>query len=283
MSFCSDVTRATFTPGPSSSSKRVTVGPIVIPTSVVSTPCCCSDSCRTRPRASTSARLIDWASARCSSVTGGSVHELVAGPSSSDAVAVEAAAAVDAAAGAAGSVERSAATVGSSSKSFPASYGPAGPRASGVAAAPAPALATAASSSGSSSLRSDEISLSARWAARPIGTATNDTPRPVPEAIVRSDAWVISITPTSSAPSRSTTEPTSASKVRSGSPTIQPTTPPASLTPSTEKPSGPLAMCRRPRPARPTNVQPNTSRHGLDERPSRISTMPSTTSSGGTR
>ena len=39
MSFCRLVTRATLTPGPSSNSYRVTVGPTVIPTSDVVTPC----------------------------------------------------------------------------------------------------------------------------------------------------------------------------------------------------------------------------------------------------
>src|SRR6476661_2758673 len=79
------VTRATLTPAPSSSSYLVTVGPTVIPTRAVSTPCWASDSWRTLPRASTSARLTDCAPVRWRIESGGSVHRLE--PSSADGTA----------------------------------------------------------------------------------------------------------------------------------------------------------------------------------------------------
>ena len=59
---------------------------------------------------------------------------------------------------------------------------------------------------------------------------------------------------------RTTIEPNSAISVRSGSPTIQPITPPESVTPLTEKPSGPRATWMTPRAVSPTSDQPMTSR-----------------------
>ncbi len=56
MSLARLVTRATFTPGPSSSSNRVTVGPTVCPRSRVSTPCAANALTRARPAALISAR-----------------------------------------------------------------------------------------------------------------------------------------------------------------------------------------------------------------------------------
>ena len=63
---------------------------------------------------------------------------------------------------------------------------------------------------------------------------------PVRVAIVRNDAWVISSSPPMPRATRTTIDPNSAISVRSGSPTTQPITPPESVTPLTEKPSGPL-------------------------------------------
>ena len=74
MSFWRLVTRATFTPGPSSSSYRVTVGPTVMPTSCVSTPWDASDSCRVLPRASISAMLTDCWPACFRWLSGGNTH-----------------------------------------------------------------------------------------------------------------------------------------------------------------------------------------------------------------
>ena len=74
MSFWRLVTRATLTPGPSSSSYRVTVGPTVIPSSVVSTPCDASDSCNITPRASTALRSIFCSPGRSRNVIGGSTQ-----------------------------------------------------------------------------------------------------------------------------------------------------------------------------------------------------------------
>ena len=81
MSFCRLVTRATLTPVPSSSSYRVTVGPTVIPTSVVSTPCDDSDSWSIRPRASTSLRSMACSPGRSRNVIGGRIHSPTLAPS----------------------------------------------------------------------------------------------------------------------------------------------------------------------------------------------------------
>ena len=70
------VTRATLTPGPSSSSKRVTVGPTVIPISRVSTPCDASDSCKSSPRAATRALSTSCASVRESNELSGRTQML---------------------------------------------------------------------------------------------------------------------------------------------------------------------------------------------------------------
>ena len=78
------VTRATLTPGASSSSNRVTDGPTTIPTSRVSTPCSARACSRVRPCSSTSRRSISWAPLRLSTESGGSLHgdALDAGPRS---------------------------------------------------------------------------------------------------------------------------------------------------------------------------------------------------------
>src|SRR6478752_8863845 len=68
------VTRATFTPAPSSSSYRVTVGPTVMPTSCVSTPCDASDSCSVAPRRSISDMLTACWPACLSRLIGGNVQ-----------------------------------------------------------------------------------------------------------------------------------------------------------------------------------------------------------------
>ena len=73
---------------------------------------------------------------------------------------------------------------------------------------------------------------------------------------------------------RTTIDPNSAISVRSGSPTIHPITPPESVTPLTEKPSGPRATWRMPSAVRPTNDQPMTRRYGLDERELRMNDTP---------
>ena len=57
MSLFSAVTFETLTPGASSNSYLVTVGPTTIPTSLVSTPCVANARSRTRPLSSTSASL----------------------------------------------------------------------------------------------------------------------------------------------------------------------------------------------------------------------------------
>ncbi len=77
------VTRATFTPGASSSSYRVTVGPTVIPTSRVSTPWAASAASSTRPASSTSRSSTSWAELRASKLSDGSFHDpfAAAGPS----------------------------------------------------------------------------------------------------------------------------------------------------------------------------------------------------------
>ena len=139
-----------------------------MPTSVVSTPCCCSDSCSTRPRASTSARLIDCAPARCSNVTGGSVHELFAGSSSDVSPSASRPPPASASASAARSAVRRRRWGRRRSRS-PASYGPAGPSGEWRRRRRCRPLGgrrrrPSASSSGSSSLLSDEISLE-----RPLG------------------------------------------------------------------------------------------------------------------
>jgi hypothetical protein len=65
---------ATFTPGPSSSSKRVTVGPTVIPTRRVSTPCS-AKACSSRvPVSLTAARSTDWLPDSSSNELGGNFH-----------------------------------------------------------------------------------------------------------------------------------------------------------------------------------------------------------------
>ena len=73
---------------------------------------------------------------------------------------------------------------------------------------------------------------------------------------------------------RTTIDPNSAISVRSGSPTTQPITPPASVTPLTENPSGPLATWMTPSAVRATSDQPITSRYGLDERELRMNDTP---------
>ncbi len=73
---------------------------------------------------------------------------------------------------------------------------------------------------------------------------------------------------------RTTIDPNSAINVRSGSPTIQPITPPESVTPLTENPSGPLATWMMPRTVRATSDQPITRRYGLDERELRMNDTP---------
>ena len=82
MSLARLVTRATFTPGPSSSSNRVTVGPTVCPSSRVSTPCAASALTRARPAALISARSSSWAFERDNSLDGGNRHSPVAAPAS---------------------------------------------------------------------------------------------------------------------------------------------------------------------------------------------------------
>ena len=71
MSLCKLVTLATLTPGPSSSSKRVTVGPTVMPTRRVSTPWAARASSSVRPRASTIFLSTSATLARLSSASGG--------------------------------------------------------------------------------------------------------------------------------------------------------------------------------------------------------------------
>ena len=59
---------------------------------------------------------------------------------------------------------------------------------------------------------------------------------------------------------RTTIDPNSAISVRSGSPTTQPITPPESVTPLTEKPSGPRATWMIPSAVSPTSAHPITRR-----------------------
>ena len=68
------VTFATLTPDPSSSSKRVTVGPTVIPTSRVSTPCDARDSSNSRPRSATRALFTSCTSVSPSKSVDGNTH-----------------------------------------------------------------------------------------------------------------------------------------------------------------------------------------------------------------
>src|SRR5215211_1807396 len=75
MSWLSPVTRFTFTPDPSSSSYRVTVGPTVMPESLATTPNSASVASSTLPPSSTKRRSISCFVPRLSTLAGGSFHE----------------------------------------------------------------------------------------------------------------------------------------------------------------------------------------------------------------
>ena len=80
MSLCRLVTRATFTPGASSSSNRVTVGPATIPTSFVSTPCSARARSSVRPVSSSARLSTSIVPDRSSSAIGGSFHPMPFAP-----------------------------------------------------------------------------------------------------------------------------------------------------------------------------------------------------------
>ena len=291
MSFDRLVTRATLTPGPSSSSNRVTVGPTVRPTNRVSTPWADNADTSDSPAWSSRRRSCRCSFDRLKILIGGSCHAPVtatgaSGPATAGTTS-SAPRRFDATGSGSGSVSGSSSgsTVGTSPVSV-SSSGRGSSSTDGGSTGGGPPTGTvigAASPTGSSSTASRSIRPPAHHEPNARPSAATAAARPRPSA--PSETPVDSTIPTNATATRITTAPAVPTPDASGRPTATPSHPPASLNARFVASAfgEPPASSASPHAARSPSTTPIHVRTGSGRcRPTMITT-PTTTQIGGRR